>query len=381
MNSNCHSHNLAPGDSVVVAMSGGVDSSASALLLSDEGYKVVGIAMQVWDYRNNQGNAKKATCCAPADFDDARLVAEHYKFPFYVFDFEDSFQEAVIDPFVNAYLSGKTPNPCLDCNRKVKFRELRKRSRSLGIKTVATGHYARIRDKADGTKGLYTAKDLKKDQSYFLYAMTQDDLSSTVFPVGDMEKSEVRDLLAAHDLEVASKEESQDICFVSGKVGNFIERNTGSRPPSGELRSVAGKKLGEHDGIHQFTVGQRKGLGLSNPSPLYVVEIDENTNAVTVGEKDDLRREGFLVADVNWISGKVPEGPIRSRVKLRYRHPGVLCTIDPIPGPKGEARVSFIDDWDSVSPGQAAVFYSEYDEHDGAVEILGGGIIQKEVRK
>lgn len=363
------------GGRVVVAMSGGVDSCAAALILAEEGYEVIGVSMQVWDYRKNGGNASRATCCAPSDFDDAREIAESLGFPFYVFDFEDSFYGAVIKPFVDSYLAGKTPNPCLDCNRKVKFAQLRNRARALGADCVATGHYARIRPRSDGALGLYTAADPAKDQSYFLYAMTQFDLERTIFPVAEMTKPEVRAYLEARGYRIAGKAESQDICFVSSSVPEFIERETGKRPSGGDIVSVSGERLGTHDGIHSFTVGQRRGLGISERFPLYVVDIDPEDNRVTVGGREDLEREKFLVEDVSWTV-RPPDGSIRSRVKLRYRHAGTLCEVRALE--ERRAEVTFVDGWTAVSPGQAAVFYAESGEVDGAVELIGGGRIVKE---
>ena len=366
--------------SAVVAMSGGVDSCASALMLIDQGYDVVGISMQVWDYRNNNGNAAKATCCAPADFDDARKVAEYYGFPYYVFDFEDSFEEAVIKPFVDSYVRGLTPNPCLECNRKVKFRELRRRAASLGFDVVATGHYAQIKQLDDLSLGLFTGKDQSKDQSYFLYAMTQADLAATLFPVGSMLKPQVRNYLEQHGLSVAAKAESQDICFVSGAVGDFVERVSGKQS-GGEIKSSSGEVVGTHDGVHRFTVGQRKGLGVSARNPLYVLNIDADTGTVTVGEHEELQRSFFEVSDVNWVSGVAPSAPIEALVKLRYRHSGVQCRIEALSDDTGEmsrARVSFLEDWTAVSPGQAAVFYNSEADAEGDVQVYGGGIIDKE---
>lgn len=360
---------------IVVAMSGGVDSAAAALLLAEAGHEVIGVSMQVWDYRKNGGNSARATCCAPSDFQDARIVAEKADFPYYVFDFEDSFEKAVIKPFVDSYVSGYTPNPCLDCNRKVKFRELRGRARTLGANKVATGHYARIREKADGTLALYTSRDTEKDQSYFLYALTQAELGETLFPVGDMEKRDVRGVLEARGLKISSKAESQDICFVSGSVKEFVEKHVKLPNSKGNIVSQSGDVLGEHDGIHGFTVGQRKGLGVSNPEPLYVLKIDPQTQDVTVGGKDDLETKSFTLRDVNWISGQIPTAPIRARVKLRYRHAGVICEIQPLAD--NRARLNFIDEWTPVSPGQAAVFYNPQVESDGAVEVFGGGIIER----
>ena len=361
---------------VVVAMSGGVDSCASALLLCDRGYSVVGVAMQVWDYRKNGGNATRATCCAPSDFDDAREIADSRDFPFYVFDFEDSFYREVISPFVESYLQGQTPNPCLDCNRKVKFHDLRERARAFGVDKIATGHYAQIREKPNGRWGLYTAADKQKDQSYFLYSLSQSDLSTTLFPVGGMTKPAVRQYLAEKGFKIASKAESQDICFVASTVSDFIQKQSGRKTSAGEFVNSAGAVLGAHRGVHNFTVGQRRGLGLSDRLPLYVVNIDHKSNRVTVGRKEELERESFFVNDVNWISGLAPDESIRARVKLRYRHPGVLCEIRPLPSVGAEIR--FLGEWTAVSPGQGAVFYNALDEEDGSAEVLGGGRIVKD---
>ena len=371
---------------VVVAMSGGVDSCAAAIILAEQGHPIIGVSMQVWDYRKNGGNAARATCCAPSDFDDARHIAHTYNFPFYVFDFEDSFYENVISPFVNSYLEGYTPNPCMDCNRKVKFNELRVRAKSLGYNTVATGHYAQVKKLPNNKLGLFTSADCGKDQSYFLYAMTQHDLEHTLFPVGGMQKSEVRNYLQSRGLKVASKPESQDICFIGSTVGEFIQQETdlgkignttnGSKTTKGgKITDSGGNVLGEHGGIHNFTVGQRRGIGLSAESPLYVINIDAGTNEVQVGPKQDLQRENFTVRDVNWISGEVPAHPVTANVKLRYRHPGVECKIEPLNAES--AKISFVNDWSSVSPGQAAVFYSTELDADGSLQVIGGGIINK----
>ena len=373
---------LSSRDPVVVAMSGGVDSCAAALMLTEEGHSVIGISMQVWDYRKNGGNAKRATCCAPSDFDDARQVAEGYGFPYYVFDFEDSFYDSVIRPFVESYQSGKTPNPCLDCNRKVKFRELRRRAAALGASVVATGHYAQIKRKNDGTLGLYTSRDERKDQSYFLYAMTQHDLENTRFPVGSMTKDEVREYLGERGFAVADKAESQDICFVSSTASEFVEKESDTELPHGEVVNTSGEVLGTHVGIHRFTVGQRRGVGVSSEHPLYVLNINSETNRVTVGEKDELASEKFFVEDVNWISGVQPTKPITALVKLRYRHQGVLCEIEPLPNDDNaqglRAKLSFADNWSAVSPGQAAVFYQTETDQFGDREVLGGGIISQQ---
>lgn len=364
---------------IVVAMSGGVDSCASALLLSEKGFEIVGVAMQVWDYRKNGGNSSRATCCAPSDFDDAREIAFSKNFPFYVFDFEDSFYDAVIKPFVNSYVSGRTPNPCLDCNRKVKFRQLRERAKVFGATKVATGHYAQIKEKSDGTLGLFTSVDLQKDQSYFLYELNQDDLRSTIFPVGAMTKPEVRSYLKENGFEIASKAESQDICFVTSNVSDFVEKESGIKAKNGVIKDEEGKILGEHQGVYNFTVGQRKGLKVSHQHPLYVLNINNEENVVTVGPQESLEKKEFYLRDVNWVSGIIPKVPTEANVKLRYRHPGVRCVIEMLGS--ATAKVTFVDSWTSVSPGQAAVFYSLDKDVDGDVEVLGGGRIAKDLEE
>ena len=358
---------------IVVAMSGGVDSAASALLLRDAGHPLVGIAMQVWDYRQNGGSSSRATCCAPADFEDARKVADFAEFPFYVFDFEESFRKAVISPFVDSYVNGFTPNPCLDCNRKVKFKMLRERAKSLGIDTIATGHYARIKELPSGELGLFTALDLNKDQTYFLYAMTQHDLRHTLFPVGEMTKPEVRKYLEKSGLKIASKPESQDICFVSDSAAKFVENNASDLARKGKIVNSQGEAVAEHSGIHNFTIGQRKGLGLTSANPLYVLNIDADSQKVTVGEKSELESEEFYIKDVSFVSS-LEESEFEAVVKLRYRHSGTRCRIKKLS--EGVYHAIFLEEWAVVSPGQAAVFYSEVDEK-GCRQVFGGGIIYK----
>jgi tRNA-specific 2-thiouridylase len=363
------------GEKVVVAMSGGVDSSAAALLLHEAGYGVVGVAMQVWDYRNNGGNSKRATCCAPADFDDARRVAELKELPFYVFDFEDSFHEAVIAPFVNSYLTGYTPNPCVECNRHVKFKELRKRAKSLGATRVATGHYAQIKPVQDNKLGLFTSKDLRKDQSYFLFAITQDELHETLFPVGRMQKSEVREYLRNNGVLIAEKAESQDICFVSGSASEFVEKEAKMKPQPGKITRADGTVLGEHDGIHNFTIGQRRGIGVGFHERLYVLNILPEDNTVQVGYKEELERGLFSVERINWISGEVPTEPFSCRVKVRYRHDGLRCKVVPLEN--GAAEIIFDSEWTAISPGQSAVFYALEPDAEGDYQVLGGGTISR----
>ncbi len=352
---------------VVVAMSGGVDSSVAALLVRQQGYEALGVSMQVWDYRNHGGCNSKATCCAPDDFTDARKVAAIVGIPYYVFDFEKTFRKEVIDKFVDSYLRGITPNPCVDCNNKVKFKELRERAASFGCDFVATGHYARIEKREDGFH-LLRGADLDKDQSYFLYNLTQHELRSTLFPVGHLSKPEVRELAKNAGLPTAVKPESQDICFVSGSAGDFVARIGGARR-SGNIVDMRGNKLGAHEGIEQFTVGQRRGLGLGGTEePLYVVAIESETNTVRVGAKEDLRSEGFLVQEISWALPQALTQRTKVMVQVRSRHRGIEAEM--IPQESGEVRVQFTDSWVPVSPGQAAVFYDLKNE-----EVLGGGRI------
>ncbi len=366
---------------VAVAMSGGVDSSVAALLLKDQGYDALGISMQVWDYRNNGGSCTRATCCSPDDFTDARRVAGRIGVPYYVFDFEKVFEERVINNFVDKYKNGLTPNPCVDCNSKVKFFELRKRAYSIGCDSVATGHYAQI-TKDDLGYHLTRGADSKKDQSYFLYGLSQKDLSQTIFPVGHLTKDEVRELARKAGLNTAAKPESQDICFVSGTVDDFIKGKIG-KGTKGHIVDTNQKVVGEHEGIHRFTVGQRRGLGIGgSEEPLFVLEIDPEKNLVVVGKKNDLERESFLVTELNWISPSFSSESFLSKDKiqefeciaqLRHRHAGVRVRVKVLDN--GVAEVSFLDEWSTVSPGQAAVFYDLKNE-----EVLGGGRISQQRR-
>jgi tRNA-specific 2-thiouridylase len=357
---------------IVVAMSGGVDSSVAAAILSKQGHKAIGISMQVWDYRNHGGSLSKATCCAPSDFSDARLVANRVGIPYYVFDFEESFKEKVIDKFVDSYRQGLTPNPCVECNRKVKFAELRSRAKIIGASKVATGHYARITKDDNGYK-LLRGKDDSKDQSYFLWALTQDELAQTLFPVGDMTKSEVREMAKELGLATAEKAESQDICFVSGKLKNFLNR-MGVEDKAGDVVDKSGTILGKHEGVHSFTVGQRRGINIGGKeSPLYVLEIDAPNSKVIVGSKEELETEGFYASEQNfcdptlaaWWSGNKSE--FECLAQIRYRHRGVPVTLKRV----GDIlEVKFKDQSSAVSPGQFAVFYD-----NSNIQVLGGGRI------
>jgi tRNA-specific 2-thiouridylase len=365
------------GNSIVVAMSGGVDSSVAAYLLSKTGSPLVGVSMQVWDYKRNSEENSRATCCSPADFCDARRVAAKLDIPYYVVDFEATFEREVIQRFVDTYEQGLTPNPCIDCNSKVKFRELRERALGFGCSHVATGHYARIR-KSDHGYHLLRGRDLDKDQSYFLYTCRQDELEHTLFPVGEYTKPEIREIAREAGLPTADKAESQDICFVAGSVQDFVAK-IGSRRGPGDFVTKDGKKVGEHEGIHRFTVGQRRGLSLGGMTePLYVVEIQPDTNRVVVGAKSDLKREGFLVREMHWVNPelirRVAQGvfPFECEVvaQVRSRHRGVRARMQVLDGET--CSVTWNDEWTAVSPGQAAVLYDLQNE-----EVLAGGRISR----
>lgn len=365
----------------VVAMSGGVDSSVAALLLRDRGEDVVGVSMQVWDYRNNGGCSSKATCCAPDDFLDARSVAASIGVPYYVFDFEKSFHEKVIQKFVDTYAAGATPNPCVDCNNFVKFRELRARARSMGCMKVATGHYAKISPNKDGEICLYRAADDHKDQSYFLYGTKREELEITDFPLADLSKEEVRAIAREHNLVTAEKGESQDICFVSGKLEDFLSKRVPGALRGGKIVRRDGTVLGEHDGIYRFTVGQRKGLQIGGmDQPLYVLELDPLENRVVVGERDELERDRFWVSDLNWISPALHRQAASGEafsfegiVQVRHKHRGVPAIVRSTS--EDRAEVIFQDEWTSIAPGQAAVFYDRFNQ-----ELLGGGTICRDVK-
>lgn len=376
MNTNSIERQLSPSsDTVVCAMSGGVDSSVAAYLLAKEGRQVIGVSMQVWDYRNHGGCSARKTCCSPDDFTDARKVAAAIGIPYYVFDFEQTFRTEVIDRFVNTYRAGKTPNPCIDCNSKVKFRELRDRARSLRCGMVATGHYARIRKSEEGYH-LLRGSFLDKDQSYFLYGALQEELAQTLFPVGAMTKDQVRELARQAGIGTAEKAESQDICFVSGDVADFVVR-IGGKGKAGRIARRDGTIIGEHDGLHSYTVGQRRGLGVGGSAePLYVIELDSVTNTLIVGEKKDLMREKFAVEQCNWVSPNLVRQiacggasvSFEAIVQVRSRHMGAPARV--VVKGASDVEVYFTETHATISPGQAAVFYDQKNE-----ELLGGGRI------
>ena len=363
---------LPPGQGrlAVVAMSGGVDSGVTALLLREAGYRTVGINMRL--FTPEQGHSR---CCSIDDMEDARAVCRALDIPFYPLNMEREFVSTVIEPFVDAYLAGRTPNPCLECNRKPKFAFLLGRSRALGASHLATGHYARVERGPDGAMRLRRAVDAGKDQSYVLYTLTQEQLGRILFPVGALTKREVRALARQARLPVASKPESQDICFVpDGDYAAFVSRRRPGAARPGPIVDPGGRVLGEHRGLIHYTVGQRKGLGVSGPEPLYVIELDVARNRLVVGEQ---RRLGFVAltaARVNYVAGHAPDGPAPVLAVLRYRGQEVPATLDPLDGDR--ARVTFAEPTRAVAPGQAVVFY---DPTDPSI-VLGGGTIDSAER-
>jgi tRNA-specific 2-thiouridylase len=354
---------------VVVAMSGGVDSSVTAALLKDEGYEVIGISMQVWDYSRFSGAEEGSfgTCCSLDDIHDARRVADQLGIPFYVVNFEEEFQRLVIENFIDEYLLGRTPNPCVRCNQWIKFELLLKKAHALDADFLATGHYVRVEQDAEGRFHLLKGLDAGKDQSYFLFTLTQELLGQVLFPLGGLTKSEVRKLAAKYELRVAGKGESQEICFIpDNDYVRFIEEARGGGHRSGNIVDSAGTVLGTHEGVYRYTVGQRKGLGIAHPHPLYVVRVDLEKREVVVGGKDELHSEGLVARDVNWLV-PAPTSAIEAACKIRYRHHPASCRIIPLPDNRVEVR--FLASEKSVTPGQAVVFY----EGD---EVLGGGWIE-----
>jgi tRNA-uridine 2-sulfurtransferase len=349
-------------------MSGGVDSSVAAALLAREGHDVIGLSMQLYDHSGSHadGEVRFGSCCTIDDLHDARRVAAQIGIPHYIVNFEQQFGATVVSNFVHEYAAGRTPIPCVHCNGDLKFATLAARAEGLGAQQVATGHYARVvRDEADGYL-LMRGLDASKDQSYFLFTLTQAQLAHALFPVGALDKPAVRTLARELGLPVSDKPDSHEICFVAdGNHAGFLEQHGVART-AGAIRDVSGRVVGTHDGVHRFTVGQRKGLGLSSPVRLYVVGIDAGSGAVTVGPREALERGELTASGVNWIAGAAPSPGTRATAQIRYRHSEAAVSITALDGAR--VRAVFDQPQHAVAPGQAVVFY------DGEV-VLGGGWI------
>jgi tRNA-uridine 2-sulfurtransferase len=355
---------------VIVAMSGGVDSSVAAAMLREQGYDVVGVAMRLAPEPPAGLTRRRGTCCSHDDFEDARRVAERLDFPFYVIDLRADFSVRVIGNFVSEYLAARTPNPCVMCNREIKFDRLWQRARALEADYVATGHYARIERSADGYR-LLRARDTSKDQSYFLFMLGQEQLARTLFPLGNLTKSEVRVRARALGLKNADKPESQEICFVpDGDYARFVERHAeGDAIRRGRIVDTNGGTLGEHAGVHRFTVGQRRGLGIAAGEPLYVRSIDRDSGDVLVATRSEVSSSGLIAQRVSLVNPETASHrPIRAEAKIRYRHAGLASTLQFVAPDRAEVR--FDSPGPAVTPGQACVFYR-------GDEVLGGGFIER----
>ncbi len=347
-------------------MSGGVDSSAAAALLLEQGYEVVGITLKLWP--QDCVSRAEDKCCGPQAVMDARAVCHKLGIPYYLIDEADAFQKQVIAYFAEEYKAGRTPNPCVMCNEKLKFGALLDRARRLGADWVATGHFARVEKSADGRRTLLKkGRDTRKDQSYFLFSLRQNQLQRALFPLGEKTKLDSREVARGCQLKTADKEESMEICFVpDNDYGRFLSAAKLAQPHRGDIVDVLGQVLGQHDGVEFFTIGQRKGLGLSSPKPLYVIELDAARNRVVVGDDSALERDQFELERCNWIAFEQPPAEMRVSAKIRYNHPGTPATIRPLPD--GSASVTLHEPQRAITPGQACVFYDDD-------VVVGGGWI------
>lgn len=367
---------------IVVAMSGGVDSSVVAGLLAREGYDVVGMTLQLYDH--GEAVKRKGACCAGQDIHDARRVAETLGIPHYVLDYEDRFREQVINPFMDSYIAGETPIPCITCNQTVKFADLLKTAKELGAAALATGHYIRSRlvDETTGRRAMYRPRDHGRDQSYFLFATTQEQVDYIRFPLGDLPKTETRELAEELGLEISQKPDSQDICFVpQGKYSDIINKLQPEAATAGEIRHIDGRVLGEHKGIINFTIGQRRGIGVATGDPIYVVHLDAATATVIVGPKEALDTRKLYLRDVNWLGdGSIAELPDEGMplfVKVRSTRPPMEAVLYP-PNSDGVISVDLLGGEAGIAPGQACVFYED-DTED--TRVLGGGFINQAKRE
>jgi tRNA-specific 2-thiouridylase len=357
----------------LIAMSGGVDSSVAAKLMKDAGYDCIGCTMKL--YNNPDAGCDGKTCCSLKDVEDARSVAARLGMPYFVFNYMDAFRRDVMEKFARSYIQGLTPNPCIDCNKYLKFGALYQRARELGCDLIVTGHYARIRQRK-GQYELLRAADPGKDQSYVLYNLTQEELAHTCFPLGEYHKTHTREIAEASGFLNSHKPDSQDICFVPrGTYVEAVERILGYQPVPGPFLTLDGKEIGRHKGIIYYTIGQHKKLGLNQPDyPLYVVAIDPKRNAVIVGPSEALFSKTATVSHANWISGKVPDGPIHCRVKVRYRQEAQPATVTPT-GPDTFA-ILFDEPQRAITGGQSAVMYGEGEDED---VLLGGGVLDPKI--
>ncbi|MDB6124183.1 MAG: mnmA [Pedosphaera sp.] len=351
---------------IVVGMSGGVDSSAAAALLLEQGYDVIGITLKLWP--QDCVSRAEDKCCGPQAVMDARSVSHKLGIPYYLVDEAADFQKQVINYFAEEYKAGRTPNPCVMCNEKLKFGTLISRAKQLGAEYISTGHFARVeRSVENGRMLLKRGRDLRKDQSYFLFSLRQDQLAKIVFPLGELTKTDTRCVARQSNLKTADKEESMEICFVPDKdYGKFLQQANLVQKHKGEIINLQGQVLGKHEGIEFYTIGQRKGLGISSPKPLYVIELDAANNRVIVGDESALDRDEFKVERCNWIPFETPPETLEVTAKIRYNHPGTPATITP--GPNGSAQVKLHCPQRAITPGQACVFYQED-------LVVGGGWI------
>ena len=354
---------------VVVGMSGGVDSSVAAFLLKEQGYDVIGVTMQIWQEEDAQAVEREGGCCGLRAVDDARRVAEQLEIPYYVMNFRKEFKEHVIDYFVREYRQGRTPNPCIACNRYVKWKSLLCRSLAIGADYIATGHYAQIARLENGRYAVRKSEAAKKDQTYALYNLTQEQLARTLFPVGAYEKEKVREIARQAGLNVAAKPDSQEICFVpDNDYAAFIRRETGVQEPEGNFVTADGRVLGRHKGISHYTVGQRKGLQLALGRPVFVTEIRPAANEVVIGDNEDLMQTELVAEHMNYMAADRLCAGERMQAKIRYSHAGAPCEILDVSENGDCVRIRFAEPVRAITPGQAVVFY------DGDY-VLGGGTI------
>ena len=350
---------------IVVGLSGGVDSSVAAALLKKEGWQVTGMMLRLW---SDEGTLNR--CCAPDAVVEARNIASQLEIPFYVVDAKEAFYNAVVEPFIDGYASGLTPNPCLRCNRLIRWSFLRSRAKALGADKIATGHYARTKMLPNGTVQLLKNPDIEKDQSYFLHLLTQSDLLSTIFPLAELSKAEVRQLAREFSLPVADRPDSQDLCFVGqGDYRDFLRKKLPNAVKPGPILNQDGERLGEHAGLADYTIGQRKGLGIAGTEPYYVIQKNIENNTLVVGFKADLGRTKFYTHTINWIAGSAPAEPFPAEIKTRYKSRPIPGQVTPLPD--HQAGIILEEPAPDITPGQAGVFYQ------GQI-CLGGGTISLE---